>query len=180
MFVPKQCIRSCNSATYLPDPEDMTLLIIGSILLGIILIVLVCIITGIFCKKRDQNEKLKRLISPNSNRETLTPSYRNMAFIDNMEGTVDSLERYRRNPTFVTTSPMMPLPAAYQQGGLRPNSSSVMLVDADENGQNVPVPANYKTPTQEQLESSRQSLSAKKNSIHSQIRRKTSLPGTPE
>ena len=56
-----------------------------------------------------------------------------------------------------------------------------MLVDAnDENGQNVPVPANYKTPTQEQLESSRKSLSAKKSSIHGQIKRKTSLPGTPE
>ena len=101
----------------------MTLLILGSVLLGIILIVLVCIIAGICCKKRNQDEKLKRLISPNSDRDNLTPSYRNMAFIDNLEGTADSLEKFRRNPTMVTSSPMMPLPAAYQHG-MRPQSNS--------------------------------------------------------
>ena len=85
-------------------------------------------IAGICCKKRNQDEKLKRLISPNSDRENLTPSYRNMAFIDNLEGTADSLEKFRRNPTMVTSSPMMPLPAAYQHG-MRPQSKSGLCGD---------------------------------------------------
>ena len=103
-------VLSVNAQVY----ETESLFSLVFLFAAIILIVLVCIITGIFCKKRNQDEKLKRLISPNSNRENLTPSYRNMAFIDNMEGTSDSLEKFKRNPTFVTTSPMMPLPAAYQ------------------------------------------------------------------
>ena len=70
MNVPKQYIKTCQDCPKAEnlDGEDMTLLIIGSVLLGIILIVLICIIAGIFCKKRNQDEKLKRLISPNSNR----------------------------------------------------------------------------------------------------------------
>ena len=110
MYVPKQCVK-CDEGEYI-EKEDITLLIIGSILLGIILIVVICIICGICAKKRNQNEKMKRLVSPNVN--AITPTYRNMAFIDNLEGTTDSLEKYKRNPTLVTSSPMMPLPAAYQ------------------------------------------------------------------
>lgn len=58
-------------------------------------------------KKKQQDEKLRRLVSPNG-RENFTPSYRNMAFTDNLEGTVDSLQKYKRGPTQTTTAPMMP------------------------------------------------------------------------
>ena len=52
------------------------------------------------------------------------------------------------------------------------DNKGVMLEDA-EDGQNVPVPANYRSPTQEQqLESSRK--------LSNRITRRTSLPGTPE
>ena len=108
--IPKQCIETCDEATIL-DPEDQTLLIIGMVLLAIVLMVIICIICGICAKKRQQRDKLKRLISPKS--DEMTPSYRNIAFLENMDGTLDSLQKYRRNPTMVTSSPMMPLPAAY-------------------------------------------------------------------
>ena len=58
-------------------------------------------------KKKQQDEKLRRLVSPNG-RENFTPSYRTMAFTDNLEGTVDSLQKYKRGPTSTTTAPMMP------------------------------------------------------------------------
>ena len=106
MEVPAQCIKSCNEPEYLPE-EDLTLLIIGSVLLAIILFVLICFICGICMKKKQQDEKLRRLVSPNG-RENFTPSYRNMAFTDNLEGTVDSLQKYKRGPTQTTTAPMMP------------------------------------------------------------------------
>ena len=104
--MPAQCIKSCNEPEYLPE-EDLTLLIIGSVLLAIILFVLICFICGICMKKKQQDEKLRRLVSPNG-RENFTPSYRNMAFTDNLEGTVDSLQKYKRGPTQTTTAPMMP------------------------------------------------------------------------
>ena len=67
MNVPKQCVKTCDQAEFLDDPEDLTLLIIGSVALSIVLIVLICIICGVFVKKRNQDEKLKRLISPDLN-----------------------------------------------------------------------------------------------------------------
>ena len=110
--VPAQCIKSCKEPEYLPG-EDMTLLIIGSILLAIILFVLVCFICGVCLKKKQQDEKMRHLTS--SGRENFTPSYRTMAFTENLEGTVDSLAKYKRGPTQTTTSPMMPnMPPTYQ------------------------------------------------------------------
>ena len=59
------------------------------------------------------------------------------------------------------------------QQGIRPQSNSGVMLEDAENGQNVPVPANYKTPTQQQqMESSRK--------LSNRISRRTSLPGTPE
>ena len=111
--VPKQCMKNCEQGVLLPE-EDLTLLIIGSIILGIVCLVLICIIVGVCVKKRKRDEKLQRIAMP---KDEMTPSYRAMAFTENMEGTADSLVKYRRNPTFVTSSPMMPLPAAYQVDG---------------------------------------------------------------
>ena len=91
----------------------MTLLIIGSIILAIILFVLVCFICGVCLKKKQQDEKMRHLTS--SGRENFTPSYRTMAFTENLEGTVDTLQKYKRGPTQTTTSPMMPnMPPTYQ------------------------------------------------------------------
>ena len=64
------------------------------------------------------------------------------------------------------------------QHGIRPQSNSGVLLEDAENGQNVPIPANYKTPTQQQQMESSRKLS---NRITSgPIKRRTSLPGTPE
>ena len=101
---------NCEAGVLLPE-EDLTLLIVGSIVLGIVFLVLICIIVGVCVKKRKRDEKLGKIMMP---RDEMTPSYRAMAFTENMEGTADSLVKYKRNPTFVTSSPMMPLPAAYQ------------------------------------------------------------------
>ena len=113
-----------------------------------------------------------------------------MAFIENMEGTADSLEKFRRNPTLTTSSPMMPLPAAYNQ-----SNSSIVLQD-EENVPKVRIfkiciyswdnkfkifqPARYKKPSHEELESSK-TLSAKRaRELELRLGGDQSLPGTPE
>ena len=111
--VPKQCLDCENNGVLLKDDEDFALLIIGSCLMGIVCLVLICIIVGVCLKKKKQDEKLQKLNGPIRSNE-MTPSYRAMAFTENMEGTTDSLVKYKRNPTYVTSSPMMPLPAAYE------------------------------------------------------------------
>ena len=56
---------------------------------------------------------------------------------------------------------------------MRPQSNSGLMLEDAENGQNISVPANYKSPTQEQqLESNRK--------LSNRLERRTSLPGTPE
>ena len=120
LYVPQQCVYDCDNpgGILLRDDEDFALLIIGSCLMGIVCLVLICIIVGVCMKKKKQDEKLQKLTAPMRNNE-LTPNYRAMAFTENMEGTTDSLVKYKRNPTYVTSSPMMPLPAAYEVNTFR-------------------------------------------------------------
>jgi hypothetical protein len=119
MLVPQQCaLAYCNDGEFIED-EDLIPLIVGSAALAVVLIVIICIICAVCIKKNKRDEKLRHLLSPNAGRETLTPAYRPMAYTSNMEGTAMSLDQYRRGPTTATSSPMMPLPAAYVRCFLR-------------------------------------------------------------
>jgi len=174
--VPPQCVKSCNEAKYMEE-EDVTLLILGSILLAIILFVLVCFVCGVCMKKKQQDEKLRHLTS--SGKE-FVPSYRNMAFTENMEGTMDSLQKYKRGPTQTTTSPMMP---NYQAMRMQSNSS-IMLQDAERgmvlDGRGAPaVPAKYSQPTEQELENTKTLPEHKMSEILDKVNR-DSLPGTPQ
>ena len=111
MAVPSQCVHECVDMKAL-QKEDMTLIILGSVVAAIVLMVIICIICGVCIKRKKQQEKMRHLLSPNS--ESHTPTYRTMAFTENMEGTADTLEKFKRNPTHITSSPMMPMAAAYQ------------------------------------------------------------------
>ena len=184
--VPKQCVSNCDDTggVLLRDEEDFALLIIGSCLMGIVFLVLICIIVGVCLKKKKQDEKLNKLAPI---RNEMTPSYRAMAFTENMEGTTDSLVKYKRNPTYITSSPMMPLPAAYENNQVRSQSlKSVRLEDA-ERGQlvnneanNVPDRARYKEPSQKELISTQTLPEKKMREILEKASNHGSLPGTPQ
>jgi len=183
--VPKQCVSNCDDTggVLLRDEEDFALLIIGSCLMGIVFLVLICIIVGVCLKKKKQDEKLNKLAPI---RNEMTPSYRAMAFTENMEGTTDSLVKYKRNPTYVTSSPMMPLPAAYENNVRSQSLKSVRLEDA-ERGQlvnndsnNVPDRARYKEPSQKELISTQTLPEKKMREILEKASNHGSLPGTPQ
>ncbi len=95
------------------DEENLIPLIVGSIVLALVLIVILIIICAVCIKRKHRDQKAKHLIAGNVGRDAITPAYREMAFTSNMEGTADSIAQYKRNPTIVTSSPMMPLPASY-------------------------------------------------------------------
>ncbi|XP_064079297.1 uncharacterized protein LOC135196421 isoform X2 [Macrobrachium nipponense] len=177
--VPSQSLDGSGTVT-VKQGQTLLPIIIGSVVGGVVLIVIVLICVAVFLKNKKRMDKIQPLHTG-----TQQPTYSSIHFEQSLDGTAASLAKHRNNVSPASRS--LSSGGTYSDEGIfierrstassRARSSGGSSTDSG-NGGEVPEAFRYKSPTKEQLERS--------GPIPEHIRKKIQnsedgvLPGSPE